>query len=183
MKSKYDLLKYFAKLGFTTGAEIGVSQGYLSEKMFEIIPDLGLYCVDPWLRYKGNRWGGSQKRNDVHYELAKERLQKYNAVIMREFSNEAALKIPDNSLDFVYIDGNHAFDYVMLDLILWSEKVRPGGIVSGDDYYQFKGGGVVEAVDVYAKVHGIKPNFTNPLTDKIQDRGCQEQPSFWWIKL
>ena len=182
MKSKYSLLKHFAKLGFTIGAEIGVAQGYFSEAMFKAIPNLELYCVDAWTPYKENRWGGSEQRNSHHYGATLQRLGKYNAKIIRKFSMEAVRDIPYNSLDFVYIDACHAFDYVMQDLIEWSKKVRKGGIVSGDDYYKFKGAGVIEAVDAYTSVHGIKPQFTDPLPDKIQDRGSQEQPSFYWTK-
>ena len=71
---------------------------------------------------------------------------------------------------------------VMQDLIEWTKKVRPGGIVSGDDYYQFRKAGVIEAVDIYTKVHGIRFELTNPIPERIQDRGSQEQPSFYWTK-
>ena len=87
-------------------------------------------------------------------------------------SEEAAPKIPDASLDFVYIDGDHSFDFVMLDLILWARKVRPGGMISGHDYYRFRNGGVVPAVDVFSRQHGIQHWF---LTD-------ERTPSFFWLK-
>ena len=182
MKSKYQLLSYFKELGFKVGAEIGVSQGHFSEAMLQEIPGLKLYCVDVWKAYRGNRWMPPTGRADVYYEIAKKRLAPYNAILIRKFSMDALADIPDGSLDFVYIDANHAFDYVMEDLINWSRKVKVGGIISGDDYYHFKKAGVVEAVDAYTKAHGIIFQLTDPLSEKIQDRGCQEQPSFWWIK-
>ena len=40
----------------------------------------------------------------------------------------------DNSLDFVFIDANHTFEYVVNDIAEWSKKVRPGGIISGHDF-------------------------------------------------
>lgn len=181
-KSKYDLINHFAKLGFTKGAEIGVAEGYFSEAMFKAIPNLELFCVDLWEVYKGNRWGGSQERNDHHFKASCERLEKYNSHIIRGKSMDVVKNCPDESLDFVYIDANHSFDYVMQDLIEWSKKVRKGGIVALDDYYAFKGAGVIEAVDAYCKAHGIVPNFTDPYTDKIQDRGSQEQANAWWVK-
>jgi hypothetical protein len=55
-------------------------------------------------------------------------------------------------------------------------------MVSGDDYFHFKKAGVIEAVDAYTKAHGITFELTDPLTDKIQDRGTQEQPVFYWTK-
>lgn len=181
-KSKFDLIKYFAELNFTKGAEIGVAEGYFSEAMFKTIPNLELFCVDSWEVYKNNRWAGSEERNIHHRNTTKERLSKYNAGIIEEFSMDAVQQFDDGELDFVYIDANHSFDYVMQDLIEWSKKVRKGGIVALDDYYDFKGAGVIEAVDAYCKAHGITPNFTDPYTDKIQDRGSQEQANAWWIK-
>jgi hypothetical protein len=183
MRSKYELLKHFAKLGFKVGAEIGVAQGSFSEAMFKAIPGLDLTCVDAWTPYDENRWGGSLDRNSHHFGVTLQRLSKYNAKIIRKFSMEAVKEIIPESLDFVYIDACHAFDFVMQDLIEWSKRVRKGGIVSGDDYYKFKGAGVIEAVDAYTKAHGIKFELTDPLTDKIQDRGSQEQPSFYWTKV
>lgn len=182
MKSKFDLIKYFGKLGFTEGAEIGVAQGYLSEAMFKTIPNLHLYCVDAWTPYRGNIWSGSRERNDNHAKTASERLAKYNTTIIREKSMDAVKKIKDNSLDFVYIDANHSFDYVMQDLIEWSRKVRLGGIVSGDDYYHFRKAGVIEAVNAYTKAHGITFSLTDPYPEKIMDRKIPEQPNYWWIK-
>lgn len=182
MKSKYELIKKFNELGYKNGAEIGVSQGHLSEAMFKAIPGLHLFCVDSWLSYPGvRRWMPSNERANNYFEIAKARLAPYNATIIRKFSMDAAGEIPNGSLDFVYIDANHAFDYVMEDLIHWSRKVRKGGIVSGDDYFHFKGAGVIEAVDTYTKAHGITFQLTDPYPEQIQDRGTQEQPSFWWM--
>ncbi len=182
MKSKYDLIKYFGELGFTKGAEIGVAEGYFSEALFRAIPNLKLYCIDIWKPYRGNIWSGSVERNVHHVEVASKRLAKYNATIIREMSMDAVKRFKNDSLDFVYIDANHSFDYVMQDLIEWSKRVRAGGIVSGDDYYHFRKAGVIEAVDAYTKAHEIKFNLTDPYSDKVMDRGSREQPTYWWIK-
>lgn len=181
MKSKYDLIKHFAELGFTIGAEVGVSMGYLSEAMFKAIPNLKLYCVDVWDYYNNNRWSASERKNALYYRRACTKLAPYNSELIKDTSMSAVRRIPDESLDFVYIDSNHSFDYVMEDLINWSKKVKKGGIVSGDDYYHFGGAGVVEAVDAYAKAHKIEVQLTDPYPD-IMDRGFHEKPSFYWIK-
>jgi hypothetical protein len=41
--------------------------------------------------------------------------------------------VAKESLGFAYVDGNHYFDPAMLDLILWSERVRPGGMIAAHD--------------------------------------------------
>ena len=53
---------------------------------------------------------------------------------------EAVEDFADGSLDFIYIDANHDFRYIAEDLSEWTKKVRPGGIVSGHDYFYTKTG-------------------------------------------
>lgn len=47
---------------------------------------------------------------------------------------EAVKDFDDESVDFVYIDGNHEFKYVAEDICEWSKKVKKGGVISGHDY-------------------------------------------------
>jgi predicted O-methyltransferase YrrM len=181
MVSKFDLIRHFNTLGFKTGAEIGVAQGFVSEFMCKNIPGLKLYCIDAWEWYPHNRWL-PKGRAERHYERAKSRLAPYNAILIKKYSMDAIKDIPDNSLDFVFIDANHDFDHVMEDLINWTKKVRKGGIVSGDDYFVFKGAGVIEAVNAYTKAHGITFQLTDPYSINLKDREGFEQPVYYWTK-
>ena len=45
----------------------------------------------------------------------------------------AARRVPDGSLDLVFIDGNHEADAVVRDIDVWWPKLRPGGTLAGDD--------------------------------------------------
>lgn len=163
-----ELVKLFADLGFNSGAEIGVSIGRFSESMCLANPNLKLLCVDPWYAY--NRL--SQEKADMRYALAKRRLSKYNCVLIKKTSLDASVDVPDRSLDFVYIDGAHDFDNVMLDLIIWSNKVRRGGIVSGHDFYYFYQSGVVQAVLAYTNAHNITSWYITT---------GEREPSFAWV--
>ena len=42
---------------------------------------------------------------------------------------------PDESLDFVYLDALHSYRDCMNDLIAWFPKLKAGGLMAGDDYY------------------------------------------------
>lgn len=70
--------------------------------------------------------------------------QYVNTVI--QSSTLAAKNYADNSLDFVFIDGSHDYTSVREDIISWLPKVKPGGIIAGDDYSD-EWSGVIQAVD------------------------------------
>lgn len=167
---RHDLSLLFAELGFTRGAEIGVSEGIHARDMLESIPNLHLTGVDPYTKY---HWKHSQEEHERCYRAALDVFGRYpEAYLWREASLGAALDMPNESLDFVYIDGDHSFDAVMLDLILWGAKVRQGGIISGHDYYRFRGAGVVDAVNTYTHCHQVHEWFV------CDERECD----FFWAK-
>ena len=58
----------------------------------------------------------------------------------------------------MYIDADHCFDSVMQDIIVWSARVRIGGIVSGHDYDNED---VKTAVDTYVKIHNCELFITD----------------------
>ena len=177
MDNRKDLAKYFNELGFKVGAEIGVAEGRFSEILCQEIPALKLFCIDVWQPYEKS-WRGKNYQEDAYHQ-AKEKLSKYNAELIRKPSVEASLDIKDGSLDFVFIDGNHIFDHVMTDIILWSRKVKKGGIVSGHDYCFFTDSGVVEAVNIYTQVHRIELNLTSRNQKNFKD---DRQPCWWFVK-
>lgn len=180
IKNRVDLADYFNDLGFKTGAEIGVAEGRYSEILCQKIPGLMLDCVDPWAPYSGN-WR-SREDQDKAYDIAKKRLSKYNAKLHKQESLAAALLtgIAPPGYDFVFIDGAHDFDNVMLDILVWSPLVRKGGIVAGHDYYESHQGTVqvVPAVDAYVKAHKIQLNII-PM-----DEGAHkdDRVPVWWFK-
>lgn len=145
------LHKIFAKLGYTEGAEVGVGTGRHAVQMLNAVPNLHLYAIDPWEKY----FRCSQELCDKRYNATVNRLKDKNATIIRKRSIDTYSDFEDGSLDFVYIDGDHRFDAVMMDIILWAPKVRKGGIVAGHDYYAFYQSGVVDAVRVYTWAHRI----------------------------
>jgi predicted O-methyltransferase YrrM len=57
----------------------------------------------------------------------------------------AAASFDDGSIDTVWVDAAHAYDLVAADLAAWIPKVKPGGLIGGDDYV--KCAGVRQAVD------------------------------------
>lgn len=151
------LAQLYPKLGYTVGAEIGVGGGVFAALMFKHNPDLKLYCVDAWQEYPEYTDFG-QMQLDIDYQATLKRLHDKHAIIIREFSVDAAKLIPDASLDYVYIDACHEAPHIGNDIAAWSPKVRPGGVVSGHDYI-YPHRDVITAVDAWVAEHDCGPLF------------------------
>lgn len=64
----------------------------------------------------------------------------------------------DGYFDWVYIDGNHHYDFVKEDLELSRTKVKEGGIIAGDDYWwgKHEGQPVKRAVEEFVTENGLR---------------------------
>ena len=122
--------------------EIGVARGATSkytidnfnEKIFRYTG------VDPYQPNYDRSDGFSyynQELMDNLYKFVIEKINDHRFHLLRKKSNEAYLDFEDNSIDAIYIDGNHTYDGVKEDIIYWSPKVKPGGLIVGDDYLTF----------------------------------------------
>lgn len=181
-----DLYKHFNELGFKLGCEVGVFRGRNAREMFRQIPDLKLIGVEANDDQPSSTRHKTVPRYDRNRAATASRLKGKEFTLIEKFSEIAVQDIPYNSLDFVYIDGDHSYDYAMTDIILYTRRVKPGGIVSGHDYigpegYRHKFDiNVREAVDDYVRVHKIDTLY---LTD---DEGAVNKsdrcPSWWFIK-
>ena len=179
-----DLPTLFNELGFKIGAEIGVLAGEYSELLCKGIPGLHLNGIDAWKIYWPDyRDYKVQSRLDAEYELAIKRLAPYAVKIIRKMSMKAVEQFDDGSLDFVYIDGNHEYPFVTLDLIHWSKKVRTGGIVAGHDYYETKAKNsrchVIPALQGYVRAYKIWPWFV--IGTKAMNPGETRDRSRSWM--
>ncbi len=138
--------------------------------ILEITKPRRLHLIDPWIyhsdaTYQQALYGGASKGQaemDAIYDHVCKRFKKELAsgriVIHRMPSEVAADHFPNNYFDWIYIDGNHLYEYVRKDLELYYPKVKPGGWITGDDY-GVKGwwnNGVQRAVDEFAQNQKLK---------------------------
>lgn len=145
------------------GVEIGVEQGAYSEIICQVDNVEKLYSIDAWKAYSRYRDHTRQQKLDNFYELSKKKLEPYNCVIIRKFSDDAAKDFLDESLDFVYIDANHDYEHVYNDIYVWIKKVKSGGIISGHDYTRRRGQdhlyAVIDAVNDFCEKNNILELF------------------------
>lgn len=125
------------------GVEVGTHLGEYAEKILDVWKPGFLFCIDPYENspdYSEQEkflWGATRNRHD-HYMEAYKRLERFIAVsrcaIQQLTSSQACLNFADDSLDFVYLDGNHREPYVSEDIRNWYSKVKPGGLLLGHDF-------------------------------------------------
>jgi SAM-dependent methyltransferase len=148
-------------------AEIGVDLGDFSEKILALNRPRELHLIDPWTIDGGEYSQGlpngtgpaadSPRKLDIvaRFAFVRDRfasdIDGGGVVLHRKTSTAAAADFPDDSFDWVYIDGNHSYEFVRQDLELYVRKLKPGGYIVCDDYHYagFWHDGVTRAVDEF----------------------------------
>lgn len=177
-KWRSDLPQFFKEQGYTFGAEIGVFKGGFTTLLCEA--GLEVYAIDPWGAYSEEP---RQERQDFLYGHAQRTLAKFPLChIIRKSSTEAVKDFADESLDFVYIDGDHSHAAITHDLLEWSKKVRPGGAVSGHDYSGQSSAFVKPAVDAFVQEHGLSLQLVGARKGTDWKERGDKYRSFLWIK-
>ena len=158
-------------------AEIGVDLGDFSAKILKINRPRALHLIDPWM-VEGGEYGqfaGAGRTSAAgaaralkapeRYDFVRQRLAKEIAngqvMVHRGDSRLVAATFADASLDWVYIDGNHSYEYVKADLEGYFPKVKAGGYLVCDDYHYagFWNDGVTRAVDEFVAAGAVRPIF------------------------
>ncbi|SRR5712692_4490822 len=129
-------------------AEIGVYRGDFSAKVVRIVQPRVLHLIDPWKfrtekTYENAWYGGaigvSQANMDSIFDSIKERFKNEtrSGVISIHRSPSADIRsaFPDDYFDWIYIDGDHTYEFVKKDLESFYPKVKKGGYIAGDDYH------------------------------------------------
>ena len=153
-----EILKRIPENRKVIGAEIGIWKGYNAREIIKARPLITHIMVDPWdaeNRDKSFIESGSQDSQvsqaeyDKCFNVTLIRIGPWleRCKIMRMKSIDAAKQMQDNSLDYVFIDGDHSYKGVKRDIEAWYPKVKLGGWIGGHDYHiRFKTG-VMKAVD------------------------------------
>lgn len=165
-----DLLK--DKPGVIVGVEIGCAGGDTSAHLLKNLENLHWTGVDPYLDYVD--WNSNHLVNlQSEYEaLDRKIMQKYpdRTAFLRMTSDDAASHIPDQSLDFVFIDGLHTYEQVGKDCRSFYPKVKSGGLFAGHDYTIIDG------------VHRAVNEFRDSLDPPRPEIGITHYDVWYWTK-
>jgi len=120
---------------------------------------LYLYLIDPFQlsdeKYKSGLNTAYSTFQD--YRLVKNRFKfDQRVVYKRGFSYDVVENISDEYFDFIYLDASHLYKDVKRDLKEWFPKLKRGGIMAGHDYIEDEDFGVIEAVNNFSNITGMK---------------------------
>ena len=185
------------------GVEIGTFKGEYSKEILQRW-DGTLFMVDVWNELGDEYIDSSNHKNFEGgvYGQCMQNIKGFDdrAIMIRAKSEIASTFFEDNSLDFIYIDANHSYDFVKQDIKLWYPKVKKGGLVMGHDYIKMNwdeppfadngkdkhiwtNDGTGDNYNFYAGIFGVNPavdefclenNYTPSFTD--------EWFGTWWLK-
>tara|TARA_R110000868_G_scaffold3864_7_gene23763 strand:- start:1627 stop:2274 length:648 start_codon:yes stop_codon:yes gene_type:complete len=123
--------------GELVGVEVGVCLAHTTEAFAKGIKNLKkLYAVDNYptfVDWDGSDW--NKDRQDLMKKAAQEKMlaHKDKVEFLHVSSEEFVKTIEDESLDFVFIDGDHSFEAALKDFQNYYPKVKKGGIFGGHD--------------------------------------------------
>ena len=153
------------------GAEIGVHLGIHAGELLLAAKPRKLHLIDPWIALVDEGHVGtwyesvSQEEMDSYHSSVSAMMAEYTATgvveLHRKRSAEVLPFFADNSFDWIYVDGDHSYAAVAEDLALSYAKVKPGGMIAGDDYKLggWWGDGIVRAVHELLASRPVKLHF------------------------
>jgi len=145
--------------------EIGTYYGASAKVILKTLNVKKYIVVDPFIAYQNYKSDAANKlmiRGDEMFKKTKKELEPLcnNLLFLRGFSNNKKYlkKIKKNSLDLIFVDGNHEYDYVLEDLRNYFPKLKKGGILIGDDFNS----------------RSKKNDFLNKMSTKKKSKGVYE---------
>ena len=134
-----DLINFVGGVQNKTICEIGCFIGISTETFLNFNPKK-LYAIDIWglnSNYKDCDW--IKKYGSLNFNLIESQFREMcknydNVEIIKDYSKHASFGFENESLDLVYIDGEHTYDSVLSDITHWLPKVKKNGYISGHDF-------------------------------------------------
>ena len=150
---------------YKTIAEIGIGYGTHAKYILKTTNVDKIYLIDPMKFYENDLFATDimaatpvipgNNFNEL-YGLINDYLSEYSERYTW-FRNESLAiqdnQIADETLDCIFIDGDHTYNAVFADLEFWWKKLRVGGQILGDDYWMES---VSSAVKDFSKKYNLR---------------------------
>jgi predicted O-methyltransferase YrrM len=159
------------------GSWLGRSAALMAVEIVNSKKSINFVCIDPWLD------GGPDLKDTKYYKDLKKpvydtfmeniRPVRHVVTALRMTSLEGAAKFADGEIDFLMLDGDHNYEAINADIEAWLPKMKPGGVMSGDDYLW---PGVQRAADEQFGAR-LKPVIKKAAHD------YRKSVAYWWVQI
>lgn len=179
LTSREQIVQYLPPGG--TAAEIGVAQGDFAAVLLAATSPRELHLIDPWSHLETETLGGfetlkqlandpnahatpppANSAGDAQFQAVTRRFASEPRVrLHRQYSYRLAQTFSDAFFDYVYLDGNHTYEFVLRDLLDFAPKVKPDGLILGHDFFRDEFAdrenyGVIPAVQTFLRRSGYQ---------------------------
>jgi predicted O-methyltransferase YrrM len=138
------------------GSWKGRSAAFMAVEIANSNKNIEFTCIDTWLGSPEHQDLEIIKKDILFEEFCKNIEPVENFIkIKRKESTEAAKDYDDKSLNFVFIDANHEYEFIKQDIKAWFKKIKKGGVLAGHDYSEQHWPGVKKAVDEFSKNNNL----------------------------
>jgi hypothetical protein len=137
------------------GAYLGRSSLYLASRIKQAGKNIRLHVVDRWdgwVYSDCHAEASPAQTQDVFGQFVRNvrRAQVEDVIYPLKMSSEQAANLfEDGTLDFVFLDADHAYEAVRRDLAAWFPKVKRRGVLGGHDYLNADFPDVRRAADAF----------------------------------
>lgn len=159
MVERFDDNSHFVEIGSFKGG----SAAFMAVEIINSGKKIKFDCIDLWNDYWDE--GSKELKNYIvytnMYDTFLNNIKPVRHIInpIRSDSHSAASLYCDNSLDFIYIDANHYYDYIKKDLQLWYPKIKKGGLLAGHDFVNNTACQVRQAVEEFCLTYKLNVNI------------------------
>jgi hypothetical protein len=155
-----------------TALEVGVREGFNAYQLLNTTDRLEeLTLVD-------NYAGEFEKFENVMRETLKPFWNR--CVFHKTDSISASNLIKDNSIDYIYIDGDHSEQAVLADIEAWYPKVKDGGVLAGHDWWKLD---VKKSVIAFAQKYQCRLFACSPMfSTTVLSQNEGEFMDWWFVK-
>lgn len=137
INTRQELYCEFQKYGI--GAEIGVCRGHNAMWLNQIAKPKKLYLCDIWREDDNISRSRSpsiwrDNNQEIVERIFEDEIKKGSVELHKQYGGHFLGRLPDDTLDWVYLDANHDYEPTSIEVKIAINKVRSGGVISGHDY-------------------------------------------------
>jgi hypothetical protein len=137
IKDRHELLQLLPKHALV--CEVGVFRGDFSESILRVTQPRKMHLIDPWIHQDIRLW--QKSTTEDHFDNMRQVQRKFaseiatrRVVIHQGFSTDVLSCFPDEYFDWVYLDGDHRYEAVRLELEICETRVKRNGLILGHDF-------------------------------------------------